>query len=104
MPISTSMSFCFCSVREENLASMLNGSITLDELRENRDNQYLDVKQASFEHYTEELIELLGEGHYALCDLLFLADNALRCMSSMTDYYMMWQLYLRLPKRLPRQT
>ena len=55
---------------------MFNGSITLDELRENRDNQYLDVKQASFEHYTEELIELLGEGHYALCDLLFLTDNS----------------------------
>lgn len=76
MSISTSMSFCFCSVREENLASMLNGGITLDELRENRDNQYLDVREASFEHYTEELIELLGEGHYALCDLLFLADNS----------------------------
>ena len=76
MSISTSMSFCFCSVREENLASMLNGGITLDELIENRDNQYLDVREASFEHYTEELIELLGEGHYALCDLLFLADNS----------------------------
>ena len=76
MPISTSMSFFFCSVREENLASMFNGSITLDELRENRDNQYLDVKQASFEHYTEELIELLGEGYYALCYLLFLTDNS----------------------------
>ena len=76
MSISTSMSFCFCSVREENLASMLDGGITLDELRENRDNQYLDVREASFEHYTEELIELLGEGHYALCDLLFLADNS----------------------------
>lgn len=55
---------------------MFNGSITLDELRENRDNQYLDVKQASVEHYTEELIELLGEGHYALCYLLFLTDNS----------------------------
>lgn len=55
---------------------MFNGSITLDELRENRDNQYLDVKQASFEHYTEELIELLGEGYYALCYLLFLTDNS----------------------------
>ena len=55
---------------------MFNGSITLDELRENRDNQYLDVKHASFEHYTEELIELLGEGYYALCYLLFLTDNS----------------------------
>lgn len=55
---------------------MFNGSITLDELRENRDNQYLDVKQASVEHYTEELIELLGEGYYALCYLLFLTDNS----------------------------
>ena len=63
MSTSTTMSFCFCSVREENLTSILVGDMTLDELRENRDNQYLDVRQASLEHYTEELVELLGEGH-----------------------------------------
>lgn len=76
MSISTTMSFCFCSVREENLTSILVGDMTLNELRENRDNQYLDVRQASLEHYTEELVELLGEGYYALCDLLFLANNS----------------------------
>ena len=76
MSISSSMSFCFCSIREEYLVSMLDGSITLDDIRKNHQDQYLDVRQASFEHYTLELIELLGEGHYALSDLLFLADNS----------------------------
>ena len=104
MSISTTMSFCFCSVREENLTSILVGDMTLDELRENRDNRYLDVRQASLEHYTEELVELLGEGHYALCDLLFWQTIAPRCMSSMTVYYTMWPSYLRSSKRLPRQT
>ena len=55
---------------------MLDGGITLDEIRKNDDDQYLDVRQASFEHYTLELIELLGEGDYALSDLLFLSDNS----------------------------
>lgn len=71
-----SMAFCFCSVREPYLASLLNGDTDLDDIRENDNNQYADIMEASFEYYSAELLELLGEGDYALSELLFLANDS----------------------------
>lgn len=71
-----SMALCFCSIREQYLIGLLKNDIDFDDIRKNDENQYADVMEASFEYYTDELLELLGEGNYPLSELLFLADDS----------------------------
>ncbi len=70
-----SMAFGFCTASEDQLKNILNGNIDLHEMRWNIDNQYENVIQESFEFYSDELMETLGDGEYPLSNLLFLADS-----------------------------
>ena len=70
-----SMAFGFCTASEDQLKNILDNDIDLHEMRWNTDNQYENVIQESFEFYSDELIETLGDGEYPLSNLLFLADS-----------------------------
>ncbi len=70
-----SMAFGFCIASDDQLESILNGNINLNEMLWNTDKQYENVIQESFEFYSIEVLEILGSGDYPLSNLLFLAKE-----------------------------